>query len=259
MNCTNSKSKKVSYFCRIILSASLIISSMANAIIIRHDVSDEKYIALSKPFVSLVKVNFPAGVGTLISKQWVLTTAHIALLIEKGHTVDVSGKHFSVEKIMVHPKNQEEPEIDIALIKLAKPVNHVKPANLYTNTDELGKKIIIAGYGKAGNGLTGGKIVDGSIRAAQNTIDNIYKKKWLSFEFNHPSDVNADVLEGMPGDGDSGGPAYFVDGNEQYVIGVISAQSTKTTNESKEIYGVTEFIMRVSYFSKWIYQTVTSN
>lgn len=259
MNCKSSKSNQTSRFCKTILLVSLLISSIANAIIIRHDVSDEKYIALSEPFVSMVKINLPDGVGTLISKEWVLTTAHIAQLVNKGHTVDVNGKQFTVEKVMIHPENREDPGVDIALIKLTQPVNHVKPVNLYTNTDELGKKIIIAGHWKSGNGLTGGTKIDGKIRAAQNTIDNIYKNKWISFKFNHPSDINVDAMEGVPDAGDNGGAAYFVDGNKQYILGVSSAQSTKGTNGKEGRYGVTEYFMRVSYYSEWIYQTVTSN
>lgn len=59
----------------LILSIGLF-TSLANAIVIRHDVSDENYSAVPSDFPPLATL-YNIGVhGTLIHPQWVVTAAH---------------------------------------------------------------------------------------------------------------------------------------------------------------------------------------
>ena len=47
-----------------------------SSLIVRHDVADERFIALAKKYEEVC--HFPVGEGTFIGDQWVLTAAHVA-------------------------------------------------------------------------------------------------------------------------------------------------------------------------------------
>lgn len=74
----------------------------------------------------------------------------------------------------MHKDYQAGKSHDIALIKLIKPVNDVKPAKLYDSTDELAKITWFIGVGGTGNGLSGQTIDHyqngGILGKAQNKI-----------------------------------------------------------------------------------------
>ena len=224
------------------------LSSALEAIIIRHDREDSRYIALGRKYLSVCHLNLPDGEGTLIAPDWILTAAHVALDLEKGHQVTVNGKNYMITKVLIHPDYLRSRH-DIALLKLNKTVHHVEPVSLYRETDEVGKLVTIVGGGDTGTGLTGPVRNDGKIRGAHNHVDEV-NKAWIIFAFNG-SDTALD-LEGISGPGDSGGPAFIEKDGRLYVAGVSAIQSFAKQGLSEGRYGVLEYYTRVSSYLDWI-------
>jgi hypothetical protein len=211
------------------------------AIVRRSDRPDARYIERAKGLDAIVDMNLPRGAGTLISPEWVLTAGHVTAIFKKPHEVIIAGERVPVERVVVHPK------IDLALVKLARPVK-VTPVPLYTKRDEEGQEILVAGRGFSGDGERGPVERDGRLRAATNRIDKA-TGEWLRFRFDEPA--AATDLEGISGPGDSGGPALIGD----RVAGVSSGQDDRATGK-EGVYGVDEYYVRVSSFLDWIADTI---
>src|SRR5687768_7017976 len=90
-------------------------------IIRRHDVPDERYLALGSRFPTVVPLG-QVGDATLIAPDWLLTAAHVAGTLERrpGATVRVGGAEIAVAFVVRHPAWRDLGEHDVALIKLAK-------------------------------------------------------------------------------------------------------------------------------------------
>ncbi|WP_235297684.1 trypsin-like serine protease [Portibacter marinus] len=147
-----------------------------NSIIIRHDIEEKQFIELAKnlPVIdAIVKYNETDVAGTLITDQWVLSAAHVAETIKNDHKLIVAGDSVGIHQIFIHPEWEEEDRPDLALIKLNQPLKHVKPVPLYTEMNEVGQEVIIAGIGDFGNGLTGIQGKPGTMRAATNLVDGV--------------------------------------------------------------------------------------
>lgn len=235
---------------RIILPILLIISSLpASAIVVRHDVNDKKYLADATDFAPLATLYVDGAHGTLIKPDWIVTAAHATFCISTGSYIRLNNGYHKVESVFVHKDYQPGKSHDIALIKLVNPINDVKPANLYEQTEELGKITWFIGVGGTGNGLTG-QIVDnyengGVLRKAQNKIEQA-EGALLKFKFDR--DNAALPLEGVSGSGDSGGPAYSTIDGTHYLLGV----SSRVEGGDIGKYGVMEVYSRVSFFKPWI-------
>jgi secreted trypsin-like serine protease len=80
----------------------------------------------------------------------------------------------------------------------------------------------------------------------------------IVFRFDAPGDPDVTELEGVSGDGDSGGPAYLERDGTIYVVGVGSAQDAKPVDKKLGHYGVLEMYPRVSSFAPWIRATLKS-
>lgn len=229
--------------------------SVSAAIIIRHDRQDSEYLELGQRFPSLCHLNLPDGQGTLIAPQWILTAAHVARDLKWGHKITVGDKEYEVRRIVIHPQWRTSRH-DIALVKLHKPITHVKPVHLYQKQNEKGKVITIAGKGDFGNGLTGPTTNDGLVRGARNKVDEV-NNAWIIFKFDEPDE--ALDLEGISGPGDSGGPAYIEEGGEWYVAGVSAIQSFAKLGLREGRYGVLEYYTRVSMYVDWIERTIQNH
>lgn len=244
-----------------ILSLALLVGiagGAESAIITRHDTPDDAYVAFAEelPVTSAVVRYNPTDVaGTLIAPQWILSAAHVAETIERGQILLASsGDSLEVEEVILHPRWIEggRPE-DIALIRLAQPVSSIRPVDLYTDRDEEGKEVIIAGNGDFGTGLTGPEGNDGKMRAATNRVDEA-TETYLTWRFDDPREhpERATTLEGISGPGDSSGPAFIQMEGEYLIAGISSGQSTQATNGQEGLYGVVEYYTRVSTYERWI-------
>lgn len=266
--------------------AFLLVTAGANAIVIRSDVPDSKYLVPASAFPALADLPM-GGEGTLIAKRWVVTAAHavqMMLDMPEHRYVTIGGKRRKVVRIIVYPGFEKEydkvkraaeyptlkswPAIksafrsmhDIALIELEQPVQDIAPVPLYTKSDELGKVVEIFGKGATGNGNVGQYLHSphrGKLRRAFNRITHA-QGQWLDYRFD--CGPNALPLEGVLGDGDSGGPV-LIKSDGQWQLAALSDWKHWPKGHTKFAEGVCgqEFSnSRISYYADWIENTIKS-
>jgi hypothetical protein len=241
------------------------VAASANAIVMRHDRDEKTFIDLARNFPATVTFNTPRdaspwGVGTLIDPSWVLTAGHIAEQLQPGDRATIGDVAYEIESIVQYPnwqgvKSWEDVKRDIALVRLRTPVSGITPATLYTGNDEMGMVLTIVGTGQHGTGLTGPVAKDTTMRAATNRVHKVEGTQ-LVFRFDAPDESGVTPLEGVCGDGDSGGPAYLERDGMIYVVGVGSAQDSRPAGRKLGRYGVLELYPRVSSFAPWIRATM---
>ncbi len=244
-------------FC--LFSFSLLLTQFTSAIVIRHDRADSRYIALGKKYKSAYcRINIPDGGGTLIDSEWILTAAHIAVEIKVfPHKVQCGNTFVEVEKAFLNPGYiKTVGRNDIALLKLVKPVKKIKPVPIYTEKDEALQTAILLGHFTTGSGKTGpDKTLKMLLRGATNRIEKT-NDFWLYFNFDSPDSLAVTDLEGSPGSGDSGTPAYIIVGGKLYVAGISSRSLDLNKNGVEPDYGDTDLYARVSSYQKWIEETI---
>lgn len=250
-------------------------SSPSFAIVRRHDVSDLQYQNYGRQFrAPLVNIAIPNphgapqlhnGMGVLIAPNWVLTAAHAAEIIKPGtpknptgrYSVYVGGLPRLIDGVFINPGwKQRLAGEDIALIRLKEPVSDTAPVGLYDGKDELGKTLIVAGYGAPGTGKAGVGKHDAILRAANVTVDEVDSQS-LGWTFRSPKTRGVHALEGISGPGDSGGPALLERNGQLFVVGVSSTQDRK--GQQSGTYGVVEYYARVSALRPWIEKVMAEN
>lgn len=231
---------------------------LSNAIVIRHDVASEKYDATPADFPPLATL-YAIGVhGTLIHPEWVVTAAHAVFCLEPGQKLKVGEEMVTVANRYSHPDYVLGEKHDIALVRLTKPVKSVKPARLFQQNTENGMVTWFIGAGGTGNGITGQTIDtaenNGKLRKAENKIIEV-RDSDIVFQFERgPKGL---PLEGVSGNGDSGGPAYIKDENGFTLLGVSSR--TGSWDHGAGEYGVIELYTRVSFYAGWIEKIISAN
>ena len=233
------------------LTLPLLTPSPADAIIRRHDVDDSEYVVEADAYPALVDLlDVGDCIATLIRPQWLITAAHCAVEMPSSASLSIGGVSHAVASVRV-PSAWNDDTDDIALVELVEPVTSVEPIAVYEGTDEVGQVVWFVGRGDTNTGLRGqsGASVDGKTRRASNTIVAA-DAHWIQFVFNSPDDDAVTPLEGISGDGDSGGPALLVTEEGTWVVGLSSFQDEG--NFSLGRYGVEEFYTRVSQYGQWM-------
>ncbi|GLX79491.1 hypothetical protein tinsulaeT_28310 [Thalassotalea insulae] len=254
----------------------MVISYSSTAIVIRHDVSPEQYLVEKKPPYLVYMPH--EGQGTLIAPNWVLTVAHVIFYDYKGKYLTIGDKEYAIESVIIHPEYRKLDKTvlakgtkmvmdfqyanqDIALVKLATPVNDVTPIALYPSNDELGQEVMAYGRGATGNGLNGAIYESKKqqvLRKLTNKIDEV-KAQWLSITFDQ--NEQATLLEGIDGSGDSGGPVVVKKDHRTYLAGMFAWDYVEGPLEEFVAgqYGNKSYQVRVSSYLDWISQIIKTN
>ncbi len=248
---------------KIVLTLLLLnLADAAQAIVMRHDVPESKYLTAAKRFPQAVDVG-NVGVGTLVGPRWVLTAAHVVEGMQTNGIepfVMIGDRRIAVQESIIHPDWQgfdAELSSDIALLFLVEPVREVRPAKLYKEYDEVDKQIWFVGNGRPGTGKTGPKKGDTKLfRAATNTVAQAPRAQ-LIFYFDAPG-MGATALEGVSGPGDSGGPALLESGGRLYVVGVSTAGDDTNEDGITSGYGDLEIYARVAHYREWLVSIMSS-
>lgn len=208
-------------------------------------------------------------VATLIDAQWALTAAHCveetdlrAHITRAGeYAVHIAGVLSGIDGVVMHPnyayryeQEHASEEVDLALLHLSEPLAMPMPMPLYREQDELDRVATLLGWGYFGVGTTGIQSDDGRFRMAHNRVSDAHDR--LRFDFDDPRlpSSRAVDLEGLPGLGDSGGPALLrtADGWQLagVAIGEIAAESAPVGVQG--LYGAVGIYERVSGHLDWI-------
>ena len=230
--------------------------------IIRHDRSDRDSLVDEGQWPALTSFFRGHGGATLIAPTWLLTAAHVAQSIprEIRLSVELAGTRYPIERIILHPaydhewsaaeEDDEKQTVDLALVELEVPVVNVLPFELYNHSDEQGKEVLLLGRGEFGNGIRGVRGFDRALRKVTNHVDEV-DSYWLQLRFDAPP--NGTTLEGVCGNGDSGGPAFIEHEHQFLLVGVSSWQ--QIGNRPLGTYGCIEHYTRISCFLDWIRST----
>lgn len=253
----------------------LAVSSAASAIVIRHDVDDAKYRIPASDFPALV--DMPGeGHGVLIAPQWVITAAHAIPAHSGLRQVAIGGIARDVKRVVMHPGYKTLPQAlidqamasgeamlvvvflsssdDIALVQLDQPVTDVAPVAIYEGSDEPGRVVKIVGKGATGTGATGhdpGGPNRTELRRAFNEVTSAYGR-WFCYVFDEPP--SALPLEGMLGNGDSGGP-LLVRVDDQWLLAGLASWKVVQGNVMTARpgrYGQIACNVRMSHYAEWI-------
>jgi hypothetical protein len=220
----------------------------ALAVVIRHDRTDADALAAGAPFDAVGRVD-PDGGCTLIAPRWAVTAAHVARPLRPGAQVSFGDLASTVSRVVLHPDSESPPgmppEVDLALLELSPPVEHVEPVSLYRGTAEQGATMTIVGYGDFGPAGVPLHRGDGRRRAVTNVVHDAGPRR-LFMRFDRPPDGTP--LEGVGGPGDSGGPALIQEGGTWRLAGVSSASMDGRPGQ----YGVVDVYTRVSAYVAWI-------
>lgn len=251
------------------LSAALLLVTVpAAGIVIRHDRSDANYVVDPEHYPQLFHLQErnqrKVCLATLIAPRWAITAGHciddtpLRSTLDQGrsYALQVAGNSYAVDQLVVHPDYSNGSllqGVDLALLRLDQPVADVVPVALQRAADEMQHVATLVGWGSTGTGTSGRLRNDGKFRRAENRVD--VADEWLEIHFDDPRlpDSPALALEGVPGLGDSGGPALLEQEGELTLIGIAVGEVAREGSDQRQgLYGATGVYERISLHAAWI-------
>lgn len=209
--------------------------------------------------------------GVVISSQHILTTRHQGGGF--GATVWIDGNDYLVDDVTVI-EDPETPsnELDLRVARLVDKdtlvaANFTETVGIYTGTDEIGKTLVIGGYGEGrGSAIAGGYLwdgIDGTLRWGANEITGteddvefdagiIYNNDIIKATFEGPSDINAVDGEASLARDDSGGGWFIFDGSDWQLVAL--SQGVENTDEA--LFDETLSAVRLSSYATQINNAV---
>jgi secreted trypsin-like serine protease len=261
-------------YCCLILCA-LLLTGSSHAIIIRHDVSPASYEVRPSQFPAVFFIerqgNRKVCAATVIHPQWALTAAHcadetmLAATIANGRrfAVEVANQTREIDLLIVHPDYDvnSASDVDLALVRFSLPATIPRPMPLQTDENELGQVVSLIGWGYFGLGTTGRQYDDGRFRRAQNRIVRADNRLRVQFDDPRRDATLTLQLEGMPGLGDSGGPALLETPTGQRLTGIAVGEvvGVDFSEETQGKYGSVAVYERVSQHIDWIETVIGSS
>jgi len=270
---------------KLIIGGLITTSLHTNAIIIRHDVSDDKYVQQASDYPAIFPLKDDGKikncVGTLLAPQWAVTASHCTILLEPGSQLEIAGNRTELHSIHLPPEygymkaikdeqgkiidienKVKDSSFDIALLRLKQPIENVKTFPLFESKVKENQIIEVMGWGDFGNGLAGvsrkDRVNDRKLRVAHNRIDAV-DGNYLIFKFDAPNSKNALPLEGINGPGDSGSPALVKLSSGYHIAGISSGGDypNEQTHEREGKYGWQEYYISVNSMKGWLTETMT--
>lgn len=238
-------------------------------IIIRHDQNDARYHVDPVEYPQVFSLHERYGnrscVATVIAPGWAITAAHCAMQAPLNehmqeaadYPVRIAGADNGITRVVTHP-GYELPSpgfpmgVDLALLKLAEPTV-VKPLDLLRSAVEPEQVGVLLGWGFTGTGARTRRYNDGAFRRAENRV--VRAAQWLEFRFDDPrgEDRASLALEGVPGLGDSGGPALLEAGDDRLLMGVARGELTDRDGRIDQgLYGGIAMYERITLHLGWI-------
>ncbi|MEC8860356.1 MAG: trypsin-like serine protease [Pseudomonadota bacterium] len=249
-----------------------VVSLPANAIMMRHDTGYTRYLASESEYPAIFPLledeRSKTCVATLIAARWAITAAHcieqVGMDVKDdtlGHPVQINKQSHTVTRVHFHPHwpGQARPlisagEVDLALLYLDSPVAEVAPIPLYQGDAEQGREMSFVGWGYAGFGSSGQRFNDGRLRRAANRVDEAAAR--LHFYFDDPAGPASTALplEGIPGLGDSGGPALVLEQGEWQLAGIAVGEIDLGQRWGR--YGARVVYERIGQHIDWVRQII---
>ena len=270
MNKTRSiKSKSLAYC----LLLRLLIPS-SSAIIIRHDVGPASYEVQPSRYPSVFFMerqgNRKVCAATVIHRQWALTAAHCVeqtllgntLANDRDFAVVVAGQDREIDAVIIHPDfdMSDAADVDLALLRFKEPSATPRVMPIRLQELEIGSTVSLLGWGYFGLGTTGRQYNDGSLRLAMNRVTDANRRFRIEFDDPRDSASLALPLEGVPGLGDSGGPALFDSGNGLFLVGITvgEIEGEDFSEETQGKYGAIAVYESIAVHIDWIETVIGS-
>ncbi|MCP3980296.1 MAG: trypsin-like serine protease [bacterium] len=240
----------------IALALGSLLGGAADAIVVRHDRDAVATTEEAKRFRAVCKV-LPDGEGVLVAPRWVLTADHVATGASLGQLrVVFGGVEYRIEEVFSHP-DARAGRHDIALMRLAQPVQRVEPLELdFDDGLVQGAVVWMAGRGDHGDGKQAVVGNDGKLRVAENAI-HILENDRLAVRLDAPDD-GALEAEGISGPGDSGTPILLEKDGKLRVVGIGSVGQTPK-GMRYGMYGSLDFFIRVQSHREWFGEVLAAD